>query len=173
MFCLLAASFFCPTNATVYTDNGSAATYTLNAGDSLSIASGTFTGTINGFPTGAIIAVQSGAVFQPSSMPFPNIHGTLYVYGTFKMTTQLRSNTGFVVKNYGVIWVTSTTLMSGSSQVWTNYFGGPHFVCNPNRNISTNGWLTTRRPNWWNNSYPKMVESSLLAVSRTPIAGER
>ena len=123
MFCLLAASFFCPTNATVYTDNGSAATYTLNAGDSLSIASGTFTGTINGFPTGAIIAVQSGAVFQPSSMPFPNIHGTLYVYGTFKMTSQLRSNTGFVVKNYGVIWVTSTTLMSGSSQVWTNYFG--------------------------------------------------
>jgi len=124
-FIALAASCFLSTaSATVYTDNGTSATYNLNSGDSLSIASGTFTGTISGFATGAKIAVQSGAVFQPSSFPFPNIHGTLYVYGTFKMTSQLRSNTSFTVKNYGVIWVSSTTLMSGSSQLWTNYYGG-------------------------------------------------
>src|SRR5258706_7669817 len=123
LFCLLASSFFSPTSATVYIDNGSSATYTLNAGDSLNIASGIFTGTINGFPAGAKIAVAPGASFQPSGFVFPNIHGTLYVYGTFKMTSPLRTNSGFVLNNYGMVWVTSTTLMSGSSQLWTNYYG--------------------------------------------------
>lgn len=123
-YTLIASCILSTASATVYTDNGSSATYSLNAGDSLSIASGTFTGTISNFAAGAEIAVQSGAVFQPSSFLFPNIHGTLYVYGTFKMTSQLRTNTGFKLNNYGVVWVTSTTLMSGSSQLWTNYYGG-------------------------------------------------
>ena len=117
--CLLSVA-----SATVYTNNGNSANYSLNAGDSLSIASGTYTGNISTFPAGAKIGIQSGAVFQPASFSFPNIHGTVYVYGTFKMTSQLRTNTSFTLYNYGVVWVTSTTLMSGSSQVWTNYYGG-------------------------------------------------
>jgi hypothetical protein len=120
----LLASLFCSqSSATTYIDNGSSATYNLNASDSLYIASGTFTGTITGFDAGAKIAVASGAVFQPVSMPWPNVHGTMYVYGTFKMTSQLHTNTGFILNNYGVVLVTSTTLMSGSGQVWNNYYG--------------------------------------------------
>ena len=111
-------------SATVYTNNGTATTYTLNAGDSLSIASGTYTGTISSFAAGAKIAVQTGAIFQPVSMAFPNVRGTIYVYGQFKMTSQLRTNTGFALHNYGITWVTSTTLMSGNTQSWTNYYGG-------------------------------------------------
>src|SRR5260221_9459362 len=120
----LLASLFCSqSSATIYIDNGSAANYNLNAGDSLYIASGTFTGNITGFAASAKIAVASGAVFQPASIAFPNVHGTMYVYGTFKMTSQLHTNTGFTLHNYGVVLVTSTTLMSGSGQVWNNYYG--------------------------------------------------
>jgi Secretion system C-terminal sorting domain len=122
LFSLLASLFCSQSSATIYVDNGSSATYTLNPGDSLNIASGIFTGTINGFPAGAKISVASGAVFQPVSMDWPNLHGTLDVYGTFKMTSPLHTNTGFILNNYGTVWVTSTTQMSGSSQVWTNYF---------------------------------------------------
>jgi hypothetical protein len=104
--------------------NGSSTNYSLNAGDSLYIASGTYTGNITGFDYGAKITVANGAVFQPSNMPFPNLHGTMYVYGTFKMTSQLRTNSGFALNNYGIVWVTSTTLMSGSGQLWTNNIGG-------------------------------------------------
>jgi len=121
---LLALSFIKTSLATTYVNNGGSGTYSLNSGDSLSIAGGTFTGSITAFQTGAKISVASGAVFQPSNFSFPDPHGTLYVYGTFKMTSQLRTNTGFTLKNYGVVWVTSTTLMSGSSQLWTNYYGG-------------------------------------------------
>ena len=124
LFVLVSSVFYNRVSATIYVDNGSSATYNLLAGDSLNIASGTFTGTISGFATGAKIAVASGAVFQPSSMLFPNIHGTMYVYGIFKMTSQLRTNTSFTLNNYGVVWVTSTTLLSGSTQFWTNYYGG-------------------------------------------------
>jgi hypothetical protein len=122
LFNLFGLLFCSQSSATTYVDNGSSVTYTLNPGDSLNIASGTFTGIINGFPAGAKIAVASGAIFQPASMDFPNVHGTMYVYGTFKMTSPFRTNTGFTLNNYGTVLVTSTTLMSGSSQVWTNYF---------------------------------------------------
>jgi hypothetical protein len=123
LFCLVASLFSNPVSSTVYVDNGSSATYNLVAGDSLNIASGTFTGTISGFALGAKISVASGAVFQPASMAFPNVRGTMYVYGTFKMTPQLRTNSNFTLHNYGVVWASSTTLMSGSSQVWNNYYG--------------------------------------------------
>lgn len=122
LFCLFAIVHCKPSSATVYVDNGTATTYTLLSGDSLHIASGTYTGIINGLPTGAKISVAVNATFQPASMAFPNVRGTIYVYGTFKMTSQLRTNTGFRIYNYGLVWVTSTTLMNGSTQVWTNYF---------------------------------------------------
>jgi hypothetical protein len=120
----LCASLFCKfANAITYVDNGTSTTYSLNSGDSLYIASGTYTGIINGFPSGAKITVSGSAIFQPSSMDFPDVHGTIYVYGTFQMTTQLRSNSGFTVNNYGVVSLTSTLLMSGSDQIWTNNLG--------------------------------------------------
>ena len=115
---------FCKfSNATTYVDNGTSNTYALNAGDSLYIASGTYTGIISSFASGAKITVSDAAIFQPSSMSFPNVRGTMYVYGTFTMNTQLRTNSGFTLNNYGVVSVNSTTLMSGSGQVWTNYGG--------------------------------------------------
>lgn len=120
----LCAFLFCKfTYAITYVDNGTSTTYSLNSGDSLYIASGTYTGIISGFAAGAKITVSDAAIFQPAGMPFPNIRGTMYIYGTFTMTTQLRSNTGFTLYNYGVVSLNSTTLMSGSDQVWTNNLG--------------------------------------------------
>lgn len=123
LFCIITSLISNPASSTVYIDNGSSATYNLLAGDSLNIASGTFTGTISGFVASAKISVASGAIFQPASMAFPNVHGTMYVYGTFKMTSQLRTNSNFTLHNYGVVWASSTTLMNGSTQVWNNYYG--------------------------------------------------
>jgi len=121
---LLGSAFCKSSSATVYIDNGTATNYNLLAGDSLYIASGTYTGNITGFATGAKIAVASGAVFQPTSIASPNMHGTLYVYGTFKYTsaTQLKTNTDFTLHNYGTVWITSSVQMNGSNQVWNNYF---------------------------------------------------
>ena len=121
---LLASVFYNTSSATVYIDNGTATDYDLLAGDSLYIASGTYTGNITGFATGAKIAVASGAIFQPASIASPNMHGTLYVYGTFKYTsaTQLKTNSDFTLHNYGIVWITSSVQMNGSNQVWNNYF---------------------------------------------------
>jgi Secretion system C-terminal sorting domain len=120
--CLFAILHSKPSAAINYVDNGTATTYTLNTGDSLHIASGTYTGTISSFAAGAKISVAVGATFQPTLMEFPNVRGTMYVYGTFRKTTPFRSNDGFRIYNYGNVWLTSTTTMSGSNQVWTNYF---------------------------------------------------
>jgi len=121
----LLASAFCNSSlATVYIDNGTNTDYNLAAGDSLYIASGNYTGNITGFATGAKIAVASGAVFQPTSFASPNMHGTLYVYGTFKYSsaTQLKTNSNFTLHNYGTVWITSSVQMNGNDQVWNNYF---------------------------------------------------
>ena len=108
--------------ATTYVDNGTATTYNLNSGDSLYIASGTYTGNISGFPAGAKITVSDLAVFQPSNMP-NNAAGTMYVYGTFTYTSSLTTNTSFTLNNYGMINLASVTL-KGNNQTWTNNYGG-------------------------------------------------
>ena len=123
IFCLIAALKFSPLSATTYVDNGTATNYTLNTGDSLHIASGTYTGTIVSFATDAKISVAAGATFQPATMPFPSNRGTIYVYGAFVLNTQLRTNTGFTIHNYGVVTINNTILMSGTTQMWRNYFG--------------------------------------------------
>ncbi|MES1215601.1 MAG: T9SS type A sorting domain-containing protein [Bacteroidota bacterium] len=125
LFSLLALLYYKPSSATTYINYGTATNYNLAAGDSLYIASGTYTGNITGFATGAKITVASGAVFQPADIASPNMHGTLYVYGTFKYTsaTQLKTNADFTLHNYGTVWITSSVQMNGTNQVWNNYFG--------------------------------------------------
>lgn len=110
--------------ATTYVDNGTSNSYTLNASDSLYIASGTYTGNIGGFASGAKITVADIATFQPTGMSYPNVHGTMYIYGTFIMNNAtFRTNTDFTIYNYGTVQINNQTRMDGSNQTWVNYWG--------------------------------------------------
>lgn len=110
--------------AVTYVDNGTSNSYTLNAGDSLYIASGTYTGNIGGFASGAKITVSDMAIFQPTGMAHPNVHGTMYVYGTFIMNNaNFRTNTDFTIYNYGTVQINNQTTINGSNQLWFNSYG--------------------------------------------------
>ena len=108
--------------AITYNDFGSSTTYNLSANDSLHIVSGTYTGNISNFPSGAKISVSDIATFQP--IDFPNgAAGSMFVYGTVIFNYNIRTNTNFQLNNYGIFSVDGTVTMSGNSQMWINNFG--------------------------------------------------
>ena len=110
----------------------------LNSGDSLFVATGTYTGNISSFPSGAKITVSDMAIFQPSNFPNTNgnsARGTMWVYGTFTYNTTFVSNTGFTLHNYGVVTIGNTT-MRGNNQTWNNYYGA---TINFTSNVVMNG----------------------------------
>ncbi|HEX7906159.1 MAG TPA: T9SS type A sorting domain-containing protein [Chitinophagaceae bacterium] len=114
-------------SATNINDLGTATTYNLTASDSLTIVSGTYTGLISSFPAGAKITVMSAASFYPSASSFSSpgsaAKGTIYVHGVFKYAGDLITNSPFKLYNYNQTWITGTTKMLGSGQIWTNYYG--------------------------------------------------
>ncbi len=94
---------------TTYVNNGTATSYTLSTGDSLYIASGTYTGSISCWVTNTKITVAPGAVFSPSSI---NGYQSIYrVYGS-AILPNAGIGDGFQLYNYG------TTTFSGNAQVW-------------------------------------------------------
>ena len=110
----------------------------LNSGDSLFVATGTYTGNISSFPSGAKITVSDMAIFQPSNFPNTNgnsARGTMWVYGTFTYNTTFVSNTGFTLHNYGIVTIGNTT-MRGNNQTWNNYYGA---TINFTSNVVMNG----------------------------------
>lgn len=88
------------TAAYTHTNNGGSSNYTLNSGQSLKIASGTYTGALDGFASGASVCVETGATFNPSNINV--IAGTLTNYGTTTLQTFVY-NTGAVIDNYGTL----------------------------------------------------------------------
>jgi hypothetical protein len=105
---------------TTYTDKGTNTTYTLGNGDSLYIASGTYTGVINTWTAGSKITVAQNANFKPSS--FSDNKSKLKVLGTAVLPA-LTTGAGFDLKNYGNITVNGAAEMNGGSQTWFNNFG--------------------------------------------------
>jgi Secretion system C-terminal sorting domain len=102
-------------------DYGSNATYNLNAGDSLTIVSGTYTGNINKFFAGAKITVMPGANFSPSA--FKNPAGAFTNYGTSVLSSAVPVNAGFTLKNSGSITFQSTVSFTGTG-IFINIKGG-------------------------------------------------
>lgn len=132
--CLIATLASTPAfSQTTFTNNGNNTSYNLGSGDSLYISSGTYTGSISAFNTGAKITVAEGASFQPSS--FSNPKGLLTNYGTAKFG-ELKGNTGFTISNYGTLWVTDNIEVNGTDEVWTNQYGGTMKL---DKNVSVNG----------------------------------
>ncbi len=80
-------------------DVGTNTTYDLTSGQVLFIDSGTYTGTINNFPSGSVICVDTGAGFQPAALN-GSVAGSLYVRGTANLNSANLSG-GFLFDNYG------------------------------------------------------------------------
>lgn len=91
--------------------------YYLNAGDSLSIASGTYTGQVNSNSSTAKITVAQNANFNPSSFEFL---GTLRVFGAARLPRINGYSAGLKVINSGVINVTGQTYVTGGT-ITNNY----------------------------------------------------
>lgn len=132
---MIAGCYFLPPlvySQTTYVDNGTSTTYTLQAGDSLYIRQGTFTGTVNNWNTGGRITVASGATYRPNSV---NGYRSKYtVYGTM-IVSSLQGDGQFGLNNYGVVTINGTTQLNSSAQAVVNNVGA---VINFNGAVSIN-----------------------------------
>lgn len=93
------------------TSNGGSTNYTLASGQSLKIASGTYTGTVE-FGSGSTICVETGATFAPAGLN--NVAGTLTNYGTANLQT-FSYNAGTVIDNYGTLSFTGGLNTNGAT----------------------------------------------------------
>lgn len=89
----------------------SSASFSLNSGEALKIAAGTYTGNVNNFSSGATICVETGAVFTPSNLN--NAAGTIKNYGTANLKT-FSYNGGTVIDNYKTLTFTEGLNTNGS-----------------------------------------------------------
>lgn len=107
---------------TIYIDNGSSNTYTLQNGDSLYIAQGTFTGTINDWNNGGKVTIAASATFRPANVN--NFRSKYTNYGT-AIINSLGTENGFGLRNYGTFTINGGAQINGSAgQVITNYANG-------------------------------------------------
>ncbi|MDP5172912.1 MAG: hypothetical protein NWR72_21925 [Bacteroidia bacterium] len=91
---------------------GNSGNINLSVGDSLCIPSGqTFTGSVNGFPVGSKILVQSGAIFQPSNSN--DAKGILWVESGGECFLTGSLGAGFRLENYGVSRIVNNLNING------------------------------------------------------------
>ncbi|SEC74442.1 Thrombospondin type 3 repeat-containing protein [Maribacter dokdonensis] len=121
------------------------ATFTgnLNSGETLCITSGTFSGNINNFPSGATIYVSNGATFSPSN--FNNPSGTLINCGTLNFNG-INLNSGFRIENYNIANFNSSVNLNGTT-TWVNGLNAnvnfnSNFNLNNNSTFTNNGKVT-------------------------------
>jgi hypothetical protein len=138
MFRKLTLSFFLTVSAFAFSNfsfanlitvNGGSTAYSLNANDTLFIASGTYTGTVSGLSSAnnPTIIVAGGATFQPTLLnPTNGVVCKMFIYGTFTYNQPLTTNTNFSINVYagGVANFNNTVDTKGKDQVWTNNIGG-------------------------------------------------
>lgn len=104
---------------TTYVNNGTATNYNLSAGDSLYIASGTYTGSISSWVANTKITVAPGAEFRPSSI---NGYRSIYrIYGSATLPSVAAAE-GFQLYNYGTATFSGTT-QTNSAAIYYNHQG--------------------------------------------------
>ncbi len=105
------------TAQTTYVNNGTATNYSFSAGDSLYIASGTYTGSISSWVANTKITVAPGAEFRPSSI---NGYRSIYrIYGSATLPNAGAAE-GFQLYNYGITTFTGTT-QTNSTAIYYNH----------------------------------------------------
>ncbi len=125
LFTLLLVSVFSLFSATVYGGTtyisyGGSTNYTINAGDSLIIKSGTYTGAISNWQSGPVILVEENATFSPST--FQYFLGSIIVYGTCNLPNLDGQTSSFKLINYNRTTVSGYINLQGGAQV-TNLYG--------------------------------------------------
>ena len=113
--------------ANLITVNGGSTSYSLNNGDTLFIASGTYTGSVSGLNSNnKTIIVAGGATFEPANLaPTNGVVCKMHIYGTFTYTSSLTTNTNFTIDIYAGGMVNLSAMNTkGKDQVWTNHHGG-------------------------------------------------
>ncbi|MGB3918864.1 MAG: SdrD B-like domain-containing protein, partial [Thiothrix litoralis] len=124
------------------TSSGGSTNYTLNAGQSLKIASGTYTGTINNFSSTSTICVETGATFTPGNLNNPA--GTLANYGTTTLSGAA-FNTGTVIHNYGTFTFTGNPNTNGATTFYNHTnatMSVPTFQLGNNSTFTNDGLVT-------------------------------
>jgi len=132
--------------ATVYTDDGTSTTYHLYSGDILQIRSGTFSGSILTFESGASIKVLTGSTFKPEIIIRPR--GSIINIGTSILSFSSNETTpldGFTLDNFGIVRFTGRTNTNGN-EVWLNRFGATiqfdgEVQLNPGVHFTNNGTI--------------------------------
>ncbi len=165
----LTISFFFafPANSqTIYVDNGSSTTYTLNAGDSLYLNNGTFTGTINTWNAGSKITVGSNATFKPAS--FSDNKSKVIVYG-IAILPSLNTNNGFDLQNFGTITVNGDAAMNGGAQAWINNYGASitfkgNMAINYNGSSFINNGTVTAKSDFYLYSSSSIINTNAFTV---------
>ena len=112
--CFLTEQVFalgCTAASYTYVDNGTNNSYSLNAGESLKINTGTYTGAINNFAANSSICVETGASFIPSALT--NNAGLLTNYGITKLQT-FAYNQATTLDNYGLWYFMGGLNFNGS-----------------------------------------------------------
>ncbi|MBC7947936.1 MAG: T9SS type A sorting domain-containing protein [Chitinophagaceae bacterium] len=107
--------------ATNYNNNGTSTNYSLVAGDTLNIISGTYIGNITAFSRDAVISINPSSTFRPASIA--NAKGIILNYGTCQFNYAFNPNGYFTLTNHGIIKIRGSVSMNGGSQTWNNRFG--------------------------------------------------
>ncbi|RYY93907.1 MAG: hypothetical protein EOO11_18910, partial [Chitinophagaceae bacterium] len=126
-----------------FTDNGSSASYNLSSAQTLVIASGTFTGTVN-FNGGGTICVATGATFK-GGMNNAGTGASLNVYGTADFSNSVSFGGGFTlnVQANGAVYFRNNPNQNGAVSI--NVATGAHlqfdqaFTLQNNSVLSNNG----------------------------------
>jgi hypothetical protein len=122
------------------TSSGGSTNYTLASGQSLKIASGTYTGTVE-FGSGSTICVETGATFAGS---LNNPAGTLANYGTATLAGAA-FNAGTVIDNYGTFTFTGNPNTNGLT-TFNNHtnatMSAPTFQLGSNSTFTNDGLFT-------------------------------
>ena len=93
-------------------DVGGSTGYNLTASDVLFVDTGTYTGAINNFPSGAVICVDTGSTFQPSALNGA-VAGDIFVRGTANFPGGGLAG-GFRLDNYGTVTFSSGLNANGA-----------------------------------------------------------
>ncbi len=151
-------------NSTVYVNNGNSSTYILYAGDSLHIASGTYTGTILNWQEGAKISVANGATFKPSS--FSYFLGDMYVYGNATLSEINGQSASYHLKNYGTLTISGDTYLGNDATLENTYgatltFNGS--VNSNNSNVVNNGTIIAKN-DWYSGNGSVLTNNNMMTV---------
>jgi hypothetical protein len=132
----------CTAASYTYTDNGSSTNYNLNSGQSLKVASGTYTGTLNNFASSSTICVETGATFTPGNLNNPA--GTLTNYGTTTLGNAA-FNAGTTLHNYGTFTFTGSPNTNGATTFYNHTnatMSAPTFQLGSNSTFTNDGLVT-------------------------------